>query len=175
MEVQMSTNNYRFVDNESINNTLNKITNDIDNMTTIIENNVHTNIEEFYVGWKKFVFKENIINIAVGMIIAHSFKNTVNSMVIDLIMPIIIGLGVGTNVENLFVVLKRGENIKNRTYITLKEAKEDGAVTFNYGLFINIFFDLIFVTLCLYTALRATYKIKSNLNKKIIKKHLSND
>ena len=58
MEVEMSTNNYRFVDNESINNTLNKITNDIDNMTTIIENNVHTNIEEFYVGWKKFVFKE---------------------------------------------------------------------------------------------------------------------
>lgn len=140
----------------------------------ILSIKVKDNAEDFYHGWKKFVFKDSIINIAVGMIVAASFKNTVNSLVVDIIMPLIIGFGVKANVHDLFVVLVDGENKpENKTYITLEEAKKDGAVTVNYGSFINIFFDLIFVTLCLYMSLKVIHKVKNNV-KKNIKKLLSN-
>ena len=80
---------------------------------------IKDNVEDFYHGWKKFVFKDSIINIAVGMIVATSFKNTVNSLVVDIIMPIIIGFGVKSNVHDLFIVLVNGEHkSKNETYIT---------------------------------------------------------
>ena len=81
--------------------------------------------KKFYKGWKKFAFKEDIINVAIGMIIATSFKYLVNSLVTDIIMPILIGLGAGTSSENLFIVLVPGKTI-NATYNTLEEAKESG-------------------------------------------------
>ena len=148
------------------------------------------NVGEFYTGWRKFVFKDSIINIAVGMIVARSFKNTVNSLVVDIIMPLLIGFGVGTNVHDLFIVLVHGSDkmINNNTYrgdggdgsgggesgevdggyyeyITLEQAKADGAVTLNYGVFINIFFDLMFVTLCLYICLFIIEKCKKKARK----------
>ena len=129
-------------------------------------------IEKFYTGWKNFAFKDRIIDVAVGMIVGTSFKNTVNSMVVDIIMPLLLGFGVGTNVQDLFIVLVDGETkLKNTSYITLEEAKEDGAVTLNYGSFINIFFDLIFVTLCLYITLKLIYRCKKKMKttKKTIK------
>ena len=161
-------------------------------MGLIVGEKVGDNVEDFYHGWKKFVFKDSIINIAVGMIVARSFKNTVNSVVIDIIMPVLLGFGVGANVHDLFIVLVDGKEKKNMekkgiynfTYITLEDAKRDGAVTLNYGLFINIFFDLIFVTLCLYLSLRIIYrvkKIKRNVKKKVsigaktFKEHLLNE
>ena len=161
-------------------------------MGLIVGEKVGDNVEDFYHGWKKFVFKDSIINIAVGMIVARSFKNTVNSVVVDIIMPVLLGFGVGANVHDLFIVLVDGKEKKNMekngiynfTYITLEDAKRDGAVTLNYGLFINIFFDLIFVTLCLYLSLRIIYrvkKIKRNVKKnvsigaKTFKEHLLNE
>jgi len=165
------TSDYNIPDND-VDRTFDEVTEDIIDLTSFLKNKAIINAEHFYTGWKKFVFKENIINIAVGMIIARSFKNTVNSLVVDIIMPIIIGFGVGSNVEDLFIILSPGENVVNNTYITLKQAQEDGAVTLNYGLFMNIFFDLIFVTLFLYTSLKATYRLKDKVNEKILEKKL---
>jgi len=154
------------------------------NSTELIEKNIKTkgskiltttkdvtediveDIEKFYTGWKNFAFKDRIIDVAVGMIVGTSFKNTVNSMVVDIIMPLLLGFGVGTNVQDLFVVLVDGDTkLENETYITLEEAKQDGAVTLNYGSFINIFFDLVFVTLCLYIALKIIYRCKKKMKK----------
>ena len=78
-------------------------------------------------------------------------------------MPLILGFGVGANVEDLFIVLKDGNNINNKSYVTLLDAQNDGAVTLNYGKFINIFIDLIFVTVCLYVWLGIIYKVKLKL------------
>ena len=82
-------------------------------MGLIVGEKVGDNVEDFYHGWKKFVFKDSIINIAVGMIVARSFKNTVNSVVIDIIMPVLLGFGVGANVHDLFIVLVDGKEKKN--------------------------------------------------------------
>tara|TARA_B100001093_G_scaffold493944_1_gene536774 strand:+ start:13531 stop:14046 length:516 start_codon:yes stop_codon:yes gene_type:complete len=150
--------------------------NTIDNLkitsTNLIKNtknvtqDIVDDIEKFYVGWKDFAFKENIIDIAVGMIVARSFKNTVNSIVVDIIMPLLIGFGMKANVHDLFIVLVNGKNKPiNGTYITLEDAKKDGAVTLNYGTFINVFFDLIFVTLCLYVSIKLLYRCKRKVKK----------
>ena len=125
-------------------------------------------IKNFYNDWRSFAFKDDIINIAVGMIIAASFKNVINSMVIDIIMPILLGIGVGSHTENLFTILVDGKS-GNKTYITLEDAKKDGAVTLNYGLFINVFIDLLFVSLFLYIFLKIINKIKKNVSEEIIK------
>ena len=121
----------------------------------------------FYSGWRKFAFKDDIINVAIGMIIATSFKNLVKSLVVDIITPCLIGFGVGSNTEDLFIIFRRGPS--NKTYYTLKQAKDDGAVTLNYGLFIYVFIDLIFVSIVLYSTLKFINKIKKEMNEEIKK------
>jgi large conductance mechanosensitive channel len=124
-------------------------------------------VKKFYKGWKQFAFKDNVIHIAIGMIMASSFQKLVGSMVVDIIMPILIGIGVGTQSENLFAVLSHGKT-ENVTYITPKQAKEDGAVTLNYGIFINTFVNLLFVSFCLYLVLQIISFIKKKAEKKEI-------
>ena len=124
-------------------------------------------IDVFYFGWRKFAFKDDIINIAIGMIIATSFKNLVNSLVVDIITPCLIGFGVGANTEDLFIILREGSS--NETYNTLIQAKEDGAVTLNYGLFIHVFIDLIFVSIILYLMMRLIDKIQKEMHEEMKK------
>lgn len=59
----------------------------------------------------------------------------------------------------MFVILSKG-NSHNTTYITVEDAKNDGAVTLNYGIFISVFTNLIFISICLYFILRIIAKIK---------------
>src|SRR5512137_58573 len=89
-------------------------------------------IKEF----KEFAMRGNVLDMAVGIIIGGAFGTIVKSMVDDVIMPPI-GLAMG-NVDftNLFVVLKSGTKAA-APYAALADAKAAGAVTVNYGLFIN--------------------------------------
>lgn len=123
--------------------------------------NIKSDIKVFYEGWRQFAFKDNITNVAIGMIIATSFKNAVNSFMVDIIMPCLIGFGTGSNTEDLFIILKKGPT--NNTYITLKQAKDDGAVTLNYGLFLNVFIDLLFISFILYITLKTSKKVKKSI------------
>ena len=118
-----------------------------------VTNDVADGIEENFKGWKNFAFKKDVLKVSIGMIMAMTFQSVVNSMVVDIITPMIIGYGVGTHVENLFLVLKQG-NTYNVTYVTVEDAKEDNAVTLNYGLFINMVSNLVFASLFLYTLIR---------------------
>ncbi len=122
-------------------------------------NDVEKKIKTFYTGWKAFAFKDNIINVAIGMIIATSFKMVINSLVNDIIMPIMIGIGAKSNTLDLFIILVPGKS-HNTTYYTLKDAQNDGAVTLNYGNFINNFCNLFIVSLLLYSFLKILSKIK---------------
>ena len=101
------------------------------------------------------------------MIIANSFKNVIKSLVVDIITPCLIGFGVGTNTEDLFIILRKGPS--NETYNTLQQAKEDSAVTLNYGLFIHVFIDLIFVSIILYLMMRLINKIKKEMKEELKK------
>src|SRR4026208_1641566 len=76
-----------------------------------------------------------VVDMAVGIIIGAAFGKIVDSLVKDLIMPPI-GLALGkVDFANLFVVLKQGAT--PGPYLTVDAAQKAGAVTFNYGVFIN--------------------------------------
>jgi large conductance mechanosensitive channel len=91
--------------------------------------------------FKTFITRGNVIDMAVGIIIGIAFGAVINSLVKDVIMPPI-GLALG-NVDfaNLFVVLKEG--LTPGPYASLAAAQAAGAVTINYGTFINTVVNLL--------------------------------
>jgi large conductance mechanosensitive channel len=93
--------------------------------------------------FKAFITRGNVIDMAVGIIIGIAFGLVVNSFVKDIIMPPI-GLALG-NVDfvNLFVVLKEG--LTPGPYASLAAAQAAGAVTINYGAFINAVVNLLII------------------------------
>jgi large conductance mechanosensitive channel len=93
--------------------------------------------------FKAFVLRGNVIDMAVGIIVGIAFGAVINSLVKDVIMPPI-GLALG-NVDfaNLFVILKEG--LTPGPYASLAEAQAAGAVTINYGVFINAIVNLAII------------------------------
>ena len=93
--------------------------------------------------FKAFIMRGNVVDLAVGIIIGVAFGAIVSSFVNDVIMPPI-GLLLG-NVDfaNLFMVLKEGTVVG--PYASLAAAKEAGAVTINYGAFINTLVNFIII------------------------------
>lgn len=87
------------------------------------------------------------MDLAVGIVIGAAFTAIVNSLVNDILMPFIGWLLGGRDFSNLFAVLRQGSS--PGPYGTLAEAAEAGAITINYGLFINsiIIFIIVAVTL----------------------------
>jgi large conductance mechanosensitive channel len=85
--------------------------------------------------FKKFAMRGNVIDLAVGIIIGAAFGKIVDSLVKDVIMPPI-GLILGrVDFANLFIVLKDG--VTPPPYPSVDAAQKAGAVTLNYGVFIN--------------------------------------
>jgi large conductance mechanosensitive channel len=91
--------------------------------------------------FKAFIMRGNVVDLAVGIVIGVAFGAIVSSFVKDVIMPPI-GLALG-NVDftNLFVVLKQGTVAG--PYPSLAAAQEAGAVSINYGVFINTIVNFI--------------------------------
>lgn len=86
-----------------------------------------------------FALRDNVLEVAVGLMIAAAFTTLVNSFVSDLLLPPISLLPFMShrNLPQKFVVLKRGEN--GTHYNTLQQAQDDGAVTMNYGYVLPVF------------------------------------
>jgi len=93
--------------------------------------------------FKAFIMRGNVVDLAVGIIIGVAFGAMVNSFVKDVIMPPI-GLALG-NVDftNLFVVLKQGAVAG--PYPSLAAAQAAGAVSINYGVFINTLVNFLII------------------------------
>ncbi|MDD4230709.1 MAG: large conductance mechanosensitive channel protein MscL [Dehalococcoidales bacterium] len=85
--------------------------------------------------FKAFIMRGNVVDMAVGIIVGAAFGAIVTSLVNDVIMPPI-GLVLGNiDFSDLMIVLKEGAT--PGPYESLAAAKEAGAVTLNYGAFIN--------------------------------------
>ena len=108
--------------------------------------------------FKKFVMRGNVVDMAVGIIIGAAFGSVVRSLVSDIIMPPI-GLLIG-NVDfaNLFVVLKGGKT--PGPYTSLADANAAGAVTVNYGVFVNIVISFIIVAFAVFLLVRYINKMR---------------
>jgi len=94
--------------------------------------------------FKSFIMRGNVVDMAVGIIIGAAFGPIISSFVKDVIMPPI-GLALG-NVDfaNLFAVLKNGAEVAG-PYVSLTAAQEAGAVTINYGVFINTIINFLII------------------------------
>lgn len=104
--------------------------------------------------FKDFIVKGNAFDLAVGVIIGGVFGAVVTSLVGDVLMPPIGVLLGGVDFTNLFATLKEGAKVAG-PYATLAAAKDAGAVTLNYGAFINTIVNLVIVGFVLFMLVRA--------------------
>jgi large conductance mechanosensitive channel len=109
--------------------------------------------------FKAFVMRGNVLDLAVGIIIGAAFGTVVKSLVDDVIMPPI-GLALG-NVDfaNLFVLLQPGPKAPP-PYATVADAHGAGAVTINYGQFINNFVTFLIVAFAVFLIVKAANRLK---------------
>jgi large conductance mechanosensitive channel len=108
--------------------------------------------------FEEFAMRGNVVDMAVGIIIGAAFGTIVKSLVADVIMPPI-GLLIGNvDFSNLFIVLKEGATAG--PFATIAEAQKAGAVTINYGVFINTIISFIIVAFAVFLVIRAINKLK---------------
>ena len=109
--------------------------------------------------FKEFAMRGNVVDMAVGIIIGAAFGKIVESLVKDLIMPPI-GMLLGkVDFANLFVVLREGAN--PGPYLSVDAAQKAGAVTFNYGLFINTCISFTIIAFAVFLLIRAINRLKA--------------
>ncbi len=103
--------------------------------------------------FKNFIVNGSAFDLAVGVIIGGVFGAVVNSLVGDILMPPIGSILGGADFSNLFATLKQGATAG--PYASLAAAKAAGAVTLNYGAFINTLVNLLIVGFVLFMVVKA--------------------
>lgn len=106
--------------------------------------------------FKKFAMRGNVVDMAVGIIIGAAFGTIVKSLVADVLMPPIGMLLGNVDFSNLFLVIREGAAAG--PYATVAAAKEAGAVTINYGVFLNTIISFLIVAF-------AVFLVITNINK----------
>jgi len=108
--------------------------------------------------FKEFAMRGNVLDMAVGIVIGASFGAIVTSFVADVIMPPI-GLLLGNiDFSGLFIILKEGK--VSGPYESLAAAKAAGAVTLNYGVFINTIISFLIVAFAVFLVIKNINKLK---------------
>lgn len=109
--------------------------------------------------FKQFAMQGNVVDMAIGIVIGAAFGAIIKSLVDDVIMPPI-GLLLGdVDFANMFVVLKEGAAAA-APYASLDAAKKAGAVTLNYGVFINSIVSFTIVAFAIFMLIRTLNKYK---------------
>ena len=103
--------------------------------------------------FKKFVLRGNVVDLAIGVIIGAAFSGIVNSLVGDIIMPIIGAISGGLDFSNYYAPLS-----SKVTATTLVEAKKQGAVL-AWGNFLTITLNFIIIAFVLLLVIRALNRL----------------
>jgi large conductance mechanosensitive channel len=98
--------------------------------------------------FKAFAMRGNVVDLAVGVIIGAAFGKIVSSLVDDVIMPPIGWLTGGIDFSNLFIALDGGD------YDSLAAAREAGAATINYGVFVNTVVQFLIIAFALFLVIK---------------------
>jgi len=108
--------------------------------------------------FREFAMKGNVLDMAVGIIIGAAFGTIVNSLVQDVIMPPI-GLLLGNvDFSNIFIVLKEGKVAG--PYASMAVAKSAGAVTINFGVFVNTIISFVLVAFAVFLLVRTVNRLR---------------
>ena len=105
--------------------------------------------------FKEFIRRGNVMDLAVGFIMGAAFGKIVTSVINDILMPPI-GLLLGkVDFASLYI------NLSGKTFETLKQAKDAGAATLNYGLFLNTVFEFLIIAIAIFVVVKQINRLKS--------------
>jgi large conductance mechanosensitive channel len=105
--------------------------------------------------FREFIARGNVIDLAVGIIIGSAFTSVVKSLVDDLIMPPIGVVTGGVDFSNLFI------NLSGGSYASVAAAKQAGAATLNYGLFLNNVVSFLIVAITVFVLVQGAQKLRT--------------
>ncbi len=109
--------------------------------------------------FKEFAMRGNVIDMAVGIVIGAAFGTIVGSFVNDVLMPPIGLLLGGEDFSNFYILLKDGATAAG-PYADLAAAKAAGAVTLNYGAFINAVISFLIVAMAIFIVVKSMNRLK---------------
>ena len=109
--------------------------------------------------FREFALRGNVMDMAVGIIIGAAFTSIVTSLVSDIIMPPLGLLLGGVDFSNFYLTIKPGSPAG--PYNALADAGAAGAVTINYGLFINAIISFLLVALAMFFLIRAINRLQT--------------
>ena len=104
--------------------------------------------------FRAFIMRGNVLDIAVGIVVGAAFGAIVTSLVNNILMPPIGLLLGGVDFTNLFITLKGGQ------FATLAAAQEAGAVTINYGLFVNSLINFLIIAFAIFIVVRSVNRLR---------------
>lgn len=108
--------------------------------------------------FKEFAMRGNVLDMAIGIIIGGAFTPIAKSLVDDVIMPPVGLLLGGVEFEDFFAVLKEGR--PGAPYLTVAQAQEAGAVTINYGLFVNTVLTFFVVAFAIFLLVKGINRMR---------------
>jgi large conductance mechanosensitive channel len=108
--------------------------------------------------FKEFALRGNVVDMAVGIIVGAAFGTIVNSLVSDILMPPIGILLGNVDFSRLFILLKEGKI--PGPYLSPAAAKTAGAVTINYGIFVNTIISFCIVVFSVFLLIRSINRLK---------------
>ncbi len=111
--------------------------------------------------FREFIAKGNVMDLAVGVIIGAAFQRIVDSLVNDVVMPVVGLFTGGTDFTNMFVVLNEGPK-QPAPYASLTEAKAAGAAVFGYGSFITEVVQFLILAWVVFLMVRMVNRIRRN-------------
>lgn len=118
--------------------------------------------------FKTFAIRGNVIDMAVGIIIGAAFGKIVDSLVNDVIMPPFGWLMGKVDFTNLYLTLPTSIiNGEIPHYPSLEAAKAAGAVTINYGVFINTLISFLMVAFAVFLLIKGINKLKAAAQKEV--------
>jgi large conductance mechanosensitive channel len=105
-------------------------------------------------GFREFIMRGNVLDLAVAVIIGAAFGKIVTSLVNDILMPPLGLILKNVDFSDLFI------DLSGSTHATLAQAKAAGAATINYGIFLNNVLDFVIVALVIYIMIQQANKLK---------------
>jgi large conductance mechanosensitive channel len=110
--------------------------------------------------FREFALRGNVMDMAVGIIIGAAFGTIVNSLVNDILMPPFGWLLGGVDFENFYLTINAGTPAG--PYLSLADAQTAGAVTINYGLFINTIISFLIVAIAMFLLIRSINRLQAS-------------
>jgi large conductance mechanosensitive channel len=112
--------------------------------------------------FREFIAKGNVIDLAVGVIIGAAFQRIVDSLVTDVVMPVV-GLATGgTDFNNMFTVLRDGLKLPG-PYASLAEAKAAGATVVAWGAFVTQVIQFLILAWVVFLMVKAINRVRRNV------------